>query len=66
MLHAFERKILRMYGSAKEKRHGRHRWNSVIYIPFKNLNIIDDIKMIRLGWAGHIMRTDEERIPEKF
>jgi len=26
---------------------------------------VDDIKIRRLGWAGHIIRMEEERIPKK-
>jgi hypothetical protein len=26
---------------------------------------VDDINIIRLGWAGHIIRTEDERIPKK-
>ena len=26
---------------------------------------MEDIKIRRLGWAGHIMRMEEERIPKK-
>jgi hypothetical protein len=28
-------------------------------------NIVEDIKIRRLEWAGHIMRMEEERIPKK-
>ena len=28
-------------------------------------NIVEDIKIRRLGWAGHIVRMEEERIPKK-
>ena len=30
-----------------------------------DLNIVEDIKIRRLGWAGHIIRMEEERIPKK-
>jgi hypothetical protein len=26
---------------------------------------VEDIKTRRLGWAGHIIRTEEERIPKR-
>jgi hypothetical protein len=26
---------------------------------------VEDIKIRRLGWAGHIIRMEEERIPKK-
>jgi hypothetical protein len=28
-------------------------------------NIVEDIKIRRLEWAGHIIRMEEERIPKK-
>jgi hypothetical protein len=28
-------------------------------------NIVEDIKIRRLGWAGHIIKMEEERIPKK-
>jgi hypothetical protein len=27
---------------------------------------VDGIKIIRLGWVGHIVRMEDERIPRKF
>jgi len=27
---------------------------------------VEDIKFGRLGWAGHIIRMEEQRIPKKF
>jgi hypothetical protein len=29
-------------------------------------NIVKDIKIRRLEWAGHIIRVEEERIPKRF
>jgi len=42
------------------------RWNSEIYNLYRELNIVDCIKMIRLGWVCHIVRMEDERIPKKF
>ena len=28
-------------------------------------NIVEDIKFRRLGWAGHIIRMEEQRIPKR-
>jgi len=59
VIHAFERKILRrIYG-------WRCRYNSEIYGLHKDLNIVDDIKIRRLGWAGRIIRVEEKRISKK-
>jgi hypothetical protein len=41
-----------------------HRGNSEIYNPYKDLNILEDIKIRRLEWASHFMRMEEERIPK--
>jgi hypothetical protein len=30
----------------------------------KNLNIMDNIKIRSLGWAGHIITLEDERIPK--
>jgi hypothetical protein len=35
-----------------------------IYI-YTCINIVEDIKIRRLGWAGHIIRMEEGRIPKK-
>jgi hypothetical protein len=41
------------------------RWNNELYTLYKDLNMVEDIKIRRLGWAGHIIRMAEERIPRK-
>ena len=28
--------------------------------------IVDDTRIMRLGWAGHIIRMEFERIPQNF
>jgi len=48
MIHAFERKKLRLYGPVPEEGHWRRRWNSEIYGLYKDLNIVDGIKFRRL------------------
>ena len=40
-------------------------WNGEIYNLYKGINIVDDIKIRRLGWAGHIVRMEDERISKK-
>ena len=67
MLNKFERKILqRIYGPTQEGGCWRPRWNSELFSLYKEPNIVEDIKIRRLGWAGHIIRMEEERIPKKF
>ena len=36
-----------------------------LYSLYNVPNIVEDIKIRRLGWAGHIIRMEEERIPKK-
>jgi hypothetical protein len=60
-----ERKILRRkYGPTHERGCWRPRWNNELYSLYKEPNIVEDIKIRRLEWAGHIM-MEEERIPKK-
>jgi hypothetical protein len=62
----FERKILRIYGPIQDKRCWHSTWNCDTYNLYKDLNIMDDIKIRRLGWAGRIVRMEDERIPKKI
>ena len=51
MLCIFQRKILRrIYGPIQDK--GR---NSKIYNLYKDLNIVEGIKIRRLEWSGYII-----------
>jgi hypothetical protein len=36
-----------------------------LYTLYKETNIVEDIKFRRLGWTGHLVRTEEQRIPKK-
>jgi hypothetical protein len=66
MINTFERKILRrIYGLIQEAGCWRPGWNSELYSLYKEPNITEDIKIRRLGWAGHIIRMEEERIPKR-
>jgi hypothetical protein len=66
ILNTFERKILRrIYGPIQERERWLPRWNNELYTLYNDLNIVEDIKIRRLGWAGHIIRMEEERIPKK-
>jgi hypothetical protein len=65
MLNMFERKILRrIYGPTQEGGCWLPRWNNELYSLYSELNIVEDIKIRRLEWAGHIIRMEEERIPK--
>ena len=65
-LNTFERKILRrIYGPTQEGGRWCPRWNSEFYSLYKEPNVVEDIKIRRLGLEGHMIRIEEERIPKK-
>ena len=56
-------KLLRRIGTIKNA----NQWGSfVLYSLYNEPNIVEDIKSRRLGWAGHIIRMEKERIPKKI
>ena len=57
-MHIWKGNIRRIYGPTQYKGHWHPRWNSEIYNLYKDLNIVDNIKIRRLGWAGHIIRME--------
>jgi hypothetical protein len=66
MLNTFERKILRrIYAPTQEGGRWRPRWTNELYSLYNEQNIVEDIKIRRLGWLGHIIRMEEESIPKK-
>jgi len=66
MLNTFERKILqRIYGPTHEGGCWRPRRNNELYSLYKEPNIVENIKIRRIKWVGHIIRIEEERIPKK-
>jgi hypothetical protein len=66
MLNTFERKILRrIYDPIQEGGCWRPSWNNELYSLYKDPNIVEDIKIRRLGWAGRIIRMEEERFPKR-
>jgi len=40
-------------------------WNNKLYSLYKEPKIVENIKIRRLEWEGHIIRMEEERIPKK-
>jgi hypothetical protein len=54
-----------MYGPTQERGRWLPRRNSQLYSLYNEPNIVEDIKIIKLGWAGHIIRMEEERITKK-
>jgi len=62
MLGTSERKILRrLSGPMQGKECWPIRWNSAIYNLHKDLNIVSDVKVRRIRWAGHTIRMETER-----
>jgi len=57
--------LRRIFGPTQEGGCWHPRWNNELYSLCKELNIVEDIKIRRLEWAGHIIRMEEERIPKK-
>ena len=67
MLNTFERKILRrIYGPTQDGGCWLPRWYNELYSLYKEPDIVEDIKIRRLEWAGHVRRMEAERIPKKF
>jgi hypothetical protein len=65
-LGTFERKILRrIYGPINENGQWRRRYNTELYELYKDIDIVNDVQLRRLQWAGHVIRMPEERIPRK-
>jgi hypothetical protein len=62
----FERKILRrIYGPIKENGQWRCRYNTELCELYKDIDIVNDVKLRRLQWAGHVITMPEERLPRK-
>jgi hypothetical protein len=59
-------KILRrIYGRTQEGGRWHPRWNSELYSLYLESNIVEYIKIRRVGRAGHIIGMEIERIPKK-
>jgi len=66
MLCTFERKILRIiYGPMQGKGRWHPRRKIEIDNLLKDLNIVGDIEIERLGCLGHFIRMDNGRIPKE-
>ena len=63
----FERKILRkIFGPTKENQLWRIKTNDELDKLIKHHNIINHIKVLRLGWFGHVQRMPDSRIVTKI
>lgn len=63
----FERRILRrIFGPVQEEGMWRIRYNFELRQLYKEANIVEFAKLLRLKWAGHVERMDDHRIPKKI
>ena len=63
----FERKILRkIYGPTQENGEWRLKYNKELYDLHKAPDIITDIKISRLKWAGHIQRMNDSEMVKRI
>ena len=51
-----------IYGPIQDKGRWRPRWNSESCDMYKDLKIVDDTKIRRLGWVGRVVRMADGRI----
>jgi hypothetical protein len=66
MLDVFKRKILtRIFGPTQDEKGWRIRYIAEIYDLYKDMNVTALTKFRRLQWAGHVIRTEEHRIPKE-
>jgi hypothetical protein len=67
MLMTWERKILRkIYGPTKENGQRRIKINEELMTKYKAPDIVNVIKILRLEWRGHVVRTNETRSVKKI
>jgi hypothetical protein len=57
--------LRRIYGRIKENGQWRCRYNTELYELYEDIDIVNDVKLRRLQWAGHVIRMPEETIPRK-
>jgi len=65
VLRRFEGKILRViYGPVQDPENGHYkmRSNAEIAQIYRSLDIIQEIKSGRLRWAGHLQRSQNDRL----
>jgi hypothetical protein len=67
MLNVWGRKILRkIFGAKKEENEWRIRNNQELRNMYGQPEIIGDIKSKRLGWLGHVVRLEEDRMVKRI
>ncbi|GAB0098773.1 hypothetical protein DMENIID0001_145710 [Sergentomyia squamirostris] len=61
LLAAFERRILRrIFGPVCEGGRFRSLYNHEVYERYREVNVVKQIRLNRLRWAGHLVRKDED------
>jgi hypothetical protein len=49
------------FGAKQENGTWRKRYSYELYKTFNETNIVTDIKVKRLAWAGHLVHTNSDR-----
>jgi hypothetical protein len=65
LLSVSERRILRCISGAVQNGVRKKRYNHELYELFNEPDIVNYIKINRLGCAGHVIRTDNNRTVKK-
>jgi len=55
-----------IFGAKQENEIWRKRYNYELYETSNDSNIVNYIKVKRLAWAGHLMRTNDNRTLKKI
>jgi hypothetical protein len=50
-----------IFGAKQENATWRKRYNYELYGTFNEPNVVTDIKVKRLAWAGHLVRVNNDR-----
>jgi hypothetical protein len=56
--------VCKLFG-VNENGQWRCRYNTELYELYKDTDIVNDVKLRRLQWAGHVIGMPEERILRK-
>ncbi|KAG8228484.1 hypothetical protein J437_LFUL009349 [Ladona fulva] len=54
-----------MYGPINGKGLWRRRYNFELYRLFSEPDIVENINISRMGWAGHVIRMGNDQIPKR-
>jgi hypothetical protein len=55
-----------IFGAKRENGIWRKRYNCELYETFNEPNIVNYIKVKRFAWAGHLLRTNNDRTLKKI